>query len=486
MMSIDLNKEGEGGLEKSFMRGGSFQYNTGKSIMIFPFRTKGAQECYEEFRLFHGVVGEVFRISSNLKFDNHFTSDKDSSFNSKLKNHVLNNAIEIVRTENKDELKDTILSLFFGDDGELMKFNGKVLPFMNFTHEHPALNELALFITDVFLDKGDLIDVISQSDIQDNLFYQLIEDCLPKQHQFDYSRNSVYYNALPEIKALFKKDFNLLKKDSKSFIEEIENLFKFYYFFYMTQLLKRLQTFGESKVIEPIFFTMDWESLSGSRLSYQFGWDLLEADLKSSFSHAITLELINFIRLDNQSIGDYVNVLKKYEELEENEKNTFISKVKEVIQFYEIGNSSVFEKVGKEELQQKLEMVLNDQEEEITKLLKVLFTTVSFVIEKTDRDPVVKRYADWIVSFCKVNFTKIRGPLGTTLAMSQEMLLFLVKLCVAENSKIRLNNLWIELENRGIKFDEVSKTEIIRLFERINLLEKKSDSGDAQYVKSII
>ena len=66
------------------------------------------------------------------------------------------------------------------------------------------------------------------------------------------------------------------------------------------------------------------------------------------------------------------------------------------------------------------------------------------------------------------------------------MLLFLVKLCVAENSKIRLNNLWIELENRGIKFDEVSKTEIIRLFERINLLEKKSDSGDAQYVKSII
>ena len=65
-------------------------------------------------------------------------------------------------------------------------------------------------------------------------------------------------------------------------------------------------------------------------------------------------------------------------------------------------------------------------------------------------------------------------------------MLFFTKICIGEKEKIRLKKLWEELESRGLIFDEKSKMEIVKLFERINLLEKKSDSGDAQYVKSIL
>ena len=49
-----------------------------------------------------------------------------------------------------------------------------------------------------------------------------------------------------------------------------------------------------------------------------------------------------------------------------------------------------------------------------------------------------------------------------------------------------MGTLFEEFEKRGISFDRDSKAKIIQLYEKLNLLEKKSDSGDAQYVRSIL
>ena len=40
------------------------------------------------------------------------------------------------------------------------------------------------------------------------------------------------------------------------------------------------------------------------------------------------------------------------------------------------------------------------------------------------------------------------------------------------------------MEHRGLFFDRDSKNKIIELYEKLNLIEKKSDSGDAQYVRA--
>ena len=62
----------------------------------------------------------------------------------------------------------------------------------------------------------------------------------------------------------------------------------------------------------------------------------------------------------------------------------------------------------------------------------------------------------------------------------------MTKICINDKGKMKLNTLSNEFELRGIFFDRDSKTKIVQLYEKLNLLEKKSDSGDAQYVRSVL
>ena len=51
---------------------------------------------------------------------------------------------------------------------------------------------------------------------------------------------------------------------------------------------------------------------------------------------------------------------------------------------------------------------------------------------------------------------------------------------------MKLKDLFKAYEVRGVFLDQKSKEEIHNYFEKLNLIEKKSDSGDAQYVKGIL
>ena len=84
------------------------------------------------------------------------------------------------------------------------------------------------------------------------------------------------------------------------------------------------------------------------------------------------------------------------------------------------------------------------------------------------------------------NFAKRRGQLGYNLNMTEDDIILMTKICINNNERMRLNKLFDEFELRGIFFDRDSKTKIVQLYEKLNLLEKKSDSGDAQYVRSVL
>ena len=88
--------------------------------------------------------------------------------------------------------------------------------------------------------------------------------------------------------------------------------------------------------------------------------------------------------------------------------------------------------------------------------------------------------------FRSANFGKRRGALGYNLNLTEEDIILMTKLCINNNEKLKLNTLFKELELRGMYFDRDSKEKIVQLYEKLSLLEKKSDSGDAQYVRSIL
>lgn len=49
-----------------------------------------------------------------------------------------------------------------------------------------------------------------------------------------------------------------------------------------------------------------------------------------------------------------------------------------------------------------------------------------------------------------------------------------------------LNEVFRQFEMRGIYLDQPSKDEVVQFYTKLNLIEKKSDSGDAQYVRRIL
>ena len=49
-----------------------------------------------------------------------------------------------------------------------------------------------------------------------------------------------------------------------------------------------------------------------------------------------------------------------------------------------------------------------------------------------------------------------------------------------------LNEVFHQFELRGVFLDQPSKDEVVKFYTKLNLIDKKSDSGDAQYVKRIL
>lgn len=496
MMRVELKSGGIDTLEDVYLNNGKFSHKTGKTIKIFPFTTKHLSACNSDFASFQGIVGECFRLADGKTFDKEFSSDKEIPFKKKLRNHVINGVLTKVDTEKSEEFKDIVINLFFDEeDGGLIKFNKEVLPYLNFFHNHNQLNETARYFYEIFLDN----DVLSGQDLtasaNDNVFYQLIVESLPElKSKKKGSSSSQYLNLFEEIKAQFVTDLNYLASNEEMFLKHIEDLFKYYYFFYLTQVANRLNTFGSNNEIRPVFFSMDWETLSESRLTYLSGWKRLQYDLVGFFAHANTIELLNYIEINGESVGDYQRIREQWNSMNEAERRKLIDQIQSISSFYksQILNLEKPFHLGfnwencEERLIKSFDSNTRLPKDELGKELFSLFYRVDYQFKYSGRSARYNDYAKWFNGFCHVNFLKTRGRLGSTTVINQEFLLFLTKLCVGQEDKIRLNELWERLNLRGITFDETSKGEIIKLFERINLLEKKSDSGDAQYVKSII
>jgi DNA phosphorothioation-dependent restriction protein DptG len=120
-------------------------------------------------------------------------------------------------------------------------------------------------------------------------------------------------------------------------------------------------------------------------------------------------------------------------------------------------------------------------------LIHQLFSTVKYQFENTARGTAYREFGNWFKTFVKSSYFKLRGSLGGSLKIDRDLLLMMTELSIMSQGqdKILVTKLWEQLERRGIYFDEKTKQAVIAFFGKINTLEKKSDSGDAQYVKRL-
>jgi DNA phosphorothioation-dependent restriction protein DptG len=468
-MSYHLNLEV---IRKEFKFETSIKHNPRIPLEFLPYTTKFKETQYN----FREVVGEFMRLVGQRKLPEAVDAEK-------LLSKVLD-SISFGQSNQRGEFKQMVKTLFLDENEQLYLFHPQTLYYINTVDNENK--KLALFLYNVLWNQRDAWSVDFATENESDLMSTLLFRSLPELITSNEIKKS-YALMLPEISKLFFQDFQWLSTKSDLFTQQVEKIISYYYFFYVTQFAIRNESLFTSvdQTIRPIYFTFEEEErLSKTRVSYEYGWKNLEKSIGRIFSHINLLKMLNFTT--NEYKEENLNAPLSYQ------------KIASCIREMSGEEQAVLEQeidLLTEEYKQKLSgdskwMLMGTYPEryELPALNKIdqLFNMIDYQFNQTSRSKPYNEYRQWFVHFCQKTFLKSRGRSGKMLILDTDYLLFLTKLMIKDESKIRLKKLFEEFEARGMIFDRDTQTAIVDYFEKLNLLEKKSDSGDAIYVKAFL
>lgn len=413
---------------------------------------------------FTGVMGEYVRILLRKRLKEPVNREKVIE---NIKSQVQCNG----DLADQYQLTNLIKQIYFEENGELSLFSNQAMLYLNATSND---KKIAQFIYDV-LNKDEEISLVETclNKEPDNVLDALMYKALPElQPNMEYAK--AYTQLVPHVTQLFIEDFRYVIGDQERFKKYLKKLISYYYFFYISQLSIKLNKMFEAdpNKVEALFFSVEWEKMSKSRQGYDYGWKKLEPNIKKLFSHSKLLEMLN--QNDSNDNKDYIRIKKDQDIVSE---TSFGEDVRYIIQVY-IENITDFNFEQVKYKEQYETDFLND--------ILYLFNCIDAQFQGTTRERAYTGYSKWFIEYCKANTLKNRRSLGYTLNLTEEDIIFLTKICIKDREKIKLKDLFKEFERRGIRLDLKTKEEINSYYEKLNLIEKKSDSGDAQYVKGIL
>lgn len=389
----------------------------------------------------------------------------------------------ICNEESQEFLNQVISNIFFNEEENINTSNISLNEYKTCTNTE---TEIGNFIADIMGNKENIANIINNN--SENYSYNALEEFflnLIKNTSIKNKLNKKEYIPLVlYMQDVFLEDIQFLMSNRDLANQHTIELLELYYFNYISQLSFILNKFlrGTPNEYTKFYYALDWETMSKTReASTSFSY--ISRDINTLFSHAILLEILN---------TNSLNVSTNYYTLSEDLKNNitkdeeYASKIKQVSDIY----ISCL-KLPKESLNS-----LHDSMQELkssasistkTELeLRYLFNGIYKSFEGSDKKSINNGYVNQFMSFCKNKKCKKRGSLGFVLNISQNDLIFLTKLSVGQSQTKRLTDVFFEFERRGIYLDKNSRNEVIKFYEKLNIIEKKSDSGDALYVKRIL
>ena len=275
---------------------------------------------------------------------------------------------------------------------------------------------------------------------------------------------------------LFTDDLSFMLREDMDTEEDFSNLLSLYYFQYYVQSSLILDRFcnGELDNKTELYFALDWEKVSKNRKCCTDGWDKVKANIERCFAHKTTLGILN-----NHTGLEKINYVdfNKMAELNAEDDVALAEEIEKAERTYTsyLGDYDGYSRIPKTEGKNKTDIAI-----------KHLFECVEQQFINTKRNRARDSFNDKFVIFCKNRWIKDRKKSGLVLNLTERDIIFLTKLAIGENEKIRLNDMFKEYEKRGVYLDQTSKEILQDYFTKLNIIDKKSDSGDAQYVRRIL
>lgn len=430
---------------------------------LFPYKatTKNASPIVYDFA---EVVSPFFRTAMGRKAKSFEFGDICENLKSKVD----------IEDDEVDFFHDIIYTMFF-QDGSFKANNIGLYSYQTVSANKNA-DKIANFLYSVLgIDEEDKkLIKCAEEEYSYNVVEKLIAEVIGVGCDED-ARDKEYYQIVSGIQHAFKEDFRFMLDSEMTSVEDISNVLAIYYFYYVSQTCLVLDQFGIGKRehIEKLYFALDWEKVSKNRNCCIEGWDKLQHNIQRMFSHAITLEILNQNGIEMLDYIDLKNLADESDEADEH----ISSQVKRAESIYTsyIGDCKKFDTIGVKAGANKTDSAIRH-----------LFACVELQFNETERKRASQFYSEKFSEFCKSRFVKNRKKSGLVLNLTERDIIFLTKLALRDMDKIRLNDLYKEYEKRGVYLDNMSKTHLQEFFTKLNLIDKKSDSGDAQYVKRIL
>jgi len=461
MSDFKIDFDGENGVDKLFNEGRT--HTQGNNLKLVPFTTNSSPNIFNDFS---GVAGAFSRLMNDKKMK---LSIDIGKFYAKLEQLIS------CSEENKERLLEMVKDMFV-KDSSIVPFNIKTMSYL----ESNNFNEkIAMFLYSMFIESE--IKTHYQNackNEESNVLQKLVLEALPQLKEGLNSEDSKYDCFLPYVQDVFQNDILYMINNPELYEKNIRRFLEYYFLFYITQLAIKLSRFEKADIeeIEKVYMTLSWEVTSKTRHAYIYGWRYAIEYIPKLFSHAVTLE---FLSRNNMNCGmDYIQFFDMFKDSEDDV--VMAESITKITNRYKEWITNV-----------DYTLCLHDDKKDgnckSSNETRILFETIEYQFVNGTRKSPYQKYSGRFLEFVHCNFGKRRGALGYTFNITEQDIILFTKIILGQNDgRMRLVKMFNEFERRGLIFDRDSKKKIVELYEKLNLLEKKSDSGDAQYVKSIL
>lgn len=443
-------------------------YKKGKSVYlrpvefnILPYNTRSQRLSYRNG--FSGIIGEIARIVEKCEYRRVTISDRVIELyeegSIETDNSDIKELIKIV-----ESFRPTSIS-FTSDDISMLKYiplsgNLDILD-SKFTEqkrkeENTREREFARFIYSVLMDESPMLKDLFVKDVKSEVLAKLFREIYGfKENDIGVGNSFITYPGI--VDSIWIEDLEYVLSSSKAYLTNIEHFISFYLFIYSLKVMFAID--DRSTEFPKLHWLYDSEKGSKSRKAMMNLWkDIKNGVIKRGYINLLVLDMLN--QISENQIFSYQDSLSNA--INPSDLNSFIQDL----------HSLMFGV--------KVEL-LGDS---VECLIGVLNGTLVKYYDQGKQQGTLNRYSLWFEDIGKKYFFKLRGSYGYTFNLTEDFLTFLITIVVKDN-KMKLSKFFTELEKRSVFLDVNSKSEVTMAIDKLGLLEKKSDSGDAQFVKPL-
>lgn len=310
-----------------------------------------------------------------------------------------------------------------------------------------------------------------------NLFSKILQEALTPFCGFSDDLKERDYIVLPYIKKSFEEDLCwMLEQEESVKVKYLHLLLHFYACYAVTQAIVRITAKDKQSEDEPapFYFILNSERASVNHDAVVRGWSyqIPKSSLDKLYGKSQALDILNSVLGSN--VGFYNNIRKVLYQTDFEDNRELCNKL---LSKYQEEKREVFNRRSSESGSiEEIEIDVHSYDEFIS--------TLELLCTGLQSPSYISRMRKKVIDLLGVRFLQSRRG-NFVLVLDNEMLTFLVAL-FTKSKKTKLENLYKLFNKYGIYFNRGSRLAIEEYLLKLNLLDRKSDSGEAQYVTVIL